>query len=277
MGLEVKSNINHIEEINALNREEIQNLSKLNKQLQPLMALPVELQEIYSKAPQRALYLNKAFDQLGENGVLEFVLELQAEDFLACLYTCADTRIENFKKVEDFSILSLVQDQNFVEMVLSRFMKLDFPNASKRALVIKEFFYLLSIERYAGAISLLYGQFEGLLTDFLVAKGLLRLNENNKLQYQGEKIEYKDQRNQNKKLATNTHVTGLTYKILIANHHFKEFHKLLIYRIDHHAHSYADSRNSILHGTDLDNFTLERAFILAMWFYLVCSWMEKAK
>lgn len=182
------------------------------------------------------------------------------------------------------SLKNIVQNERFFEELKIIFQSLHFREAHKRVKIIEEICQLVKNGFYAGAITLLYGQFEGLLTDFLIHQKKLRY-ESNRLIYNDKNFQYRDKKNRLRDFIDNKKgkrcnekmIVGLADNILIAQYFFKDFEKLHIYTIDEHGSTISDSRNKILHGTDLDNFTLERAFILAMWFYVVCNWMSNKK
>lgn len=178
--------------------------------------------------------------------------------------------------IDDFSILNLVKEDYFRDKVLESFSNIDLPNQEKRFFVLNEIFNLTQSSFFAGAIVLLYGQLEGLLTDFLINQKLLSTS----LEYKYENFNYLEGsdiksiysyevcRDGFKKYKTKKKIIGLNDKILIAKNFYPEFESLSAYRIDPNASNkkISNSRNDVLHGSDLDNFTVERVFILSVGF-----------
>lgn len=175
------------------------------------------------------------------------------------------------KNLDDESTLvNIVKHPDFYKYIEEKYLALNFENCEKRLKIIREIFGLIHKGYYAGAIVLLYGQFEGLLTDFLIDQMLIIQYESGDLKYEKSPFKF-TKRDGEEKTFKRKKIIGLFDKILIAQHYYNEFYELKIYEIDEEGTSISDSRNRILHGTDLDNFNLERVFILAMGFHKVCK------
>lgn len=227
---------------------------------------------LLKKAQEHSVYLDKILNEL-ECQKIEFSSELlYFTDFKRLISKYID-----LDRSEDFSILEIIKDKDFTSKIEKCFYQLNLINADKRLIVIKEIFELIRANYLAGAITLLYAQFEGLLTDLLLSNKIIRLNDEKFTYIKTEIFTENFQNGSKREIKHNSEYSGLHCKITIAQHFFPSISQLKIYKIDDMNNTLTKSRNNILHGADLDNFSLERAFILVMWFYFVCREMLKIK
>lgn len=217
--------------------------------------------------------LAKSYEKIAEQ-VADSRLSFGLDDFYASeLTSLINDQIIDIGLDAEITLFDIARREDFYKFIEDKFLELNFENKESRLKVVHEVFCLIRDGYYAGAIVLLYGQFEGLLTDFLIDQKLLVLKQSKhkkEYRYLRNHGDYKvDHRTNEKEIKVN----GLYIKIEIANKFYFNFGELSIYKIDSEGSSLTDSRNHILHGIDLANFTLERAFILAMWFHKVCAVM----
>lgn len=203
-------------------------------------------------------YLTELLNQIKNNDNL-----LHADEALslACLIQLI---YENEDKPEDVNIFDVINSDYFKKMFFSATSHIELgENFTKREAVLKEAFELYKLEYYAGCLTLLYGQLEGILTDYLVHKSAI-VKSGTVYKYCGEKINYMNDNNQEQTINKNKNITGIYDKIIIAKDINEYFDKLDAYRLDSE-HKINNDRNDILHGNILDRFTRERCFIVIIW------------
>ncbi|WPP87182.1 hypothetical protein [Acinetobacter pittii] len=166
--------------------------------------------------------------------------------------------IINSKKIEDKNLLNLINQEVFQKPILAYFEKLDLgTHFQGRKALIQEAFQLYKHEFYAGCLALLLSQFEGIITDYLIFKKVLKK----------EKTKLYDVA----KLVTVTKVreavvTGLAKKIELAKNLNENFRRLESYNFDNDENQKLhNERNDILHGSNIANFNAERCFVVFIW------------
>jgi hypothetical protein len=217
--------------------------------------------ENIEKLQKHEPYLTKLINALEKNDNLSHANEaLSLAYFIQLIH-------ENEDNPEDVDIFDIVNTIYFNEMFFSKFNRIQIEgNFRKREVVLKEAFQLYELELYAGCLSILYGQLEGILTDYLVHKGVLRREERN-YTYLGDDILGTPTVKKNKK------ITGISDKIIIAKNINEYFGKLDAYKIDS-IYKINQDRNDILHGNILDRFTKERCFILVIWLVSIFTCLQ---
>lgn len=172
--------------------------------------------------------------------------------------------LNNFE-VEDLSILKLINEQTFQTAVLNYFEEIEINEKFKeRKNIIKEAFKLYELNYFAGCSCLLHSQLEGIITDYLLHKNILREEiENNKTIF----IETKNNKNK---------VNGLCKKIQLAKDINNNFLRLEEYKFESNENKkFHNERNDVLHGSNISNFTAERCFITVVWITSILSSIQK--
>lgn len=211
-------------------------------------------------------YLTELLNQLKNNDNLSHANEaLSLACFIQLIY-------ENEDKPEDVNIFDVINSDYFKKMFFSAASHVELgENFTKREAVLKEAFELYKLEYYAGCLTLLYGQLEGILTDYLVyKKAILKFDTSYK--YCGEKINYMNEKNEEQTIKKNKNITGIYDKIIIAKNINQYFDKLDAYRLDSE-YKINNDRNDILHGNILDRFTRERCFIVIIWLMSILKFL----
>ncbi|QAB41128.1 hypothetical protein EHF38_12600 [Acinetobacter baumannii] len=158
--------------------------------------------------------------------------------------------IVNSEKVEDKNLLNLINQDVFQKPILNYFEKIDLgTHFQKRKPLIEEAFQLYKYEFYAGCLTLLLSQFEGIITDYLIFK---RVIVKNKSKY--------------KKVSDGKDVVGLAAKIELAKDINENFKRLESFSFDNDQNiKFHSERNAILHGSNIANFNAERCFVVFIW------------
>lgn len=210
------------------------------------------------KFQQYEPYLDNLLGSLENNTNLSHVNETLS---LACFVQLI---FENEDNLDNLHLFDVIKTNYFDEMFFSKFDGINLgENFKLRKNIIKEAFKLYELEFYAGCLTLLYGQLEGILTDYLVYQNVI-LKKDTSYKYCGEEIRYTNQRNEEEIIKNNKSITGIYHKIIIAKNKNIYFEELDAYKIDSEFKINND-RNGILHGNILDRFTKERCFILIIW------------
>lgn len=210
------------------------------------------------KFQQYEPYLANLIGSLENNTNLSHVDETLT---LACFVQLI---FENEDNPESIHIFDVINTRYFDEIFFKIFEGLNLgENFTNREVVLREAFTLYKLEYYAGCLTLLYGQLEGILTDYLIQRNLLIKN-GNFYNYLGEDIVYTYKNNNKKTIKSDTKITSIDNKIIIAANFNEYFKKLDAYKIDSE-YKINNDRNDILHGNILDRFTKERCFILIIW------------
>lgn len=223
------------------------------------------LEGIY-KFQQYEPYLTNLLDSLENNTNLSHVNETIS---LACFVQLIFEYEDNPESVHIFDVINT---RYFDEIFFKIFEGIDLgENFKNREDVLREAFTLYKLEYYAGCLTLLYGQLEGILTDYLIQKNLLIKN-GNFYHYLGDKIVYPYKNNNKKIIDSDKRITGIDDKIIIAANFNEYFEKLDAYKIDSE-YKINNDRNDILHGSILDRFTKERCFILIVWLVSIFNFL----
>ncbi|KJH55158.1 hypothetical protein [Acinetobacter calcoaceticus] len=158
--------------------------------------------------------------------------------------------IVNSEKVEDKNLLNLINQEVFQKPILTYFEKIDLgTHFKKRKPLIEEAFQLYKHEFYAGCLTLLLSQFEGIITDYLIFKAVIVKNI----------TKYK-------KVSDGKDVVGLAAKIELAKDINENFKRLESFNFDNDQNiKFHSERNAILHGSNIANFNAERCFVVFIW------------
>lgn len=163
---------------------------------------------------------------------------------------------------DNVKLIDLINTDIFQGSVLGYFDKIKIGiHFSNRKILIKEAFELYQKEFYAGCLCLLHSQFEGILTDYLLFKGLIKEDT------ESSKTTFYDVA----KLPTvvrksKAMVTGLSAKITLAKNISDSFKRLDTYIYDNDQNiKFHNERNDILHGSNISNFNAERCFVVFIW------------
>lgn len=205
-------------------------------------------------------YLNKLIADLKMNTNLVHANEsLFLAHFMQLIY-------ENEEDPQSIDILDIVNTEYFNNEFFSQFENIEMgENFRNRKNVLKEAFELYKLGFYAGSLCILYGQLEGVLTDYLLYKKALT-KKNKAYKYIGETIP-------DTRICNGKGITGIFDKIKIAKSINKSFETLDAYKIDDNYQINSD-RNDILHGNSLDRFTKERCFIVILWLASIFNFFE---
>lgn len=110
---------------------------------------------------------------------------------------------------------------------------------------------------------LLHSQLEGIITDYLIFKNILKKEVNN------NKTSFININQLNHK---KTKVSGLSKKIDLAKDINENFKRLENFNFDENIDlKFHHERNDILHGSNLNNFTMERCFVVFIWLDSILS------
>ncbi|QIO07370.1 hypothetical protein [Acinetobacter shaoyimingii] len=208
-------------------------------------------------------YLTKLFHDLKNNENFSHAHETIS---LACLIQLI---YENEQHPDDVHIFDVIKTAYFKDLFFSQFSNIQLgENFSQREAVLKEAFQLYELGFYAGCLTLLYAQLEGILTDYLFEKKMLIKSKNEDI-YMGPYI-------QHTKITPYKVIKGMKEKLLIAKHMDPYFVKLDAYKIDS-TYPMNNDRNAILHGAILDRFTQERCFILFIWVNSIFNFLQSER
>lgn len=198
-----------------------------------------------------APHMEQILDEMKKNGNYSEALETIRYRQLLRL-------IVNSQKVEDRNLLNLINQEVFQKPILTYFEKIDLgTHFQKRKPLIEEAFQLYKHEFYAGCLTLLLSQFEGIITDYLIFKKVIKKE--------------KDKLYDVAKLATfakakKATVTGLSTKINLAKDINASFMRLESFNFDNDENQkFSNERNDILHGSNIANFNAERCFVVFIW------------
>lgn len=179
-----------------------------------------------------------------------------------------DLVIDNFQ-ITDVTILTLINKHQFKELLLENFNKIEISKTFKdRKEIIKEALELYEKGYFAGCLCLLHTQLEGIITDYLVYKNILKPSKNNKGKdcFKTIKTETIVTSLKPKVIKKDSVVTGLLTKIELSRGINENFLRLEDYKFDSKENiNFADARNNVLHGSNINNFNDKTCFILFIW------------
>jgi hypothetical protein len=157
-------------------------------------------------------------------------------------------------KFEDINLLNLINQDLFKNDFLKFFDEIDLGTHFKnRKPLMEEAFQLYKLGLYAGCLTLLHSQFEGIITDYLIFRGILEK------QVVNSKTKFK-------KIPKGGDITGLYQKIGLAEELSASFKRLKSFIFDNDTNlKFHNERNDILHGSNISNFSPERCFIVFIW------------
>lgn len=206
------------------------------KATQDIAAWAKQLEEI-------APHMEQILDEMQNNGNY-------SEALRTIRYRQLFRLIVNSQKVEDRNLLNLINQEVFQNPILTYFEKIGLgTHFQKRKPLIEEAFQLYKHEFYAGCLTLLLSQFEGIITDYLIFKGVIVKN----------KTRYK-------KVSDGKDVVGLAAKIELAKDINENFKRLESFNFDNDQNiKFHSERNAILHGSNIANFNAERCFVVFIW------------
>lgn len=175
--------------------------------------------------------------------------------------------IHQFEDVEQFSLLDIINRENFQSEMLKAFdaLEIDEEIKAQRRLVLLESFKMYKLGFYSGCIPNVYAQLEGILTDVLIKTGFLKQN--------GTK--FVDVYKIVPGLKGNE-IKSLWHKSKIATELNPYFTELAAYKMDSSS-NVTMTRHNMLHGTDVENFNQARSFILFIWLFSALSFMSTLK
>ncbi|MDC4923609.1 hypothetical protein OHV99_18200, partial [Acinetobacter baumannii] len=200
-------------------------------------------------------HVSKLLDEMKNNPNLSEALETVPYVQLVKLLTNSEVK-------DNVSVLDLINDTYFQKTLFYNFDAINIGNHFKnRRILIEEAIQLYKLGLYAGCLTLLHSQFEGILTDYLLYKGIIIEKTN------GSKTNFYDAA----KLAKGVKdryavVTGLAAKIELAKKISDTFKRLDAFTYDNNQKlKFHNERNDILHGSNIANFNAERCFVIFIW------------
>ena len=218
-----------------------------------------QLPELIDKIKERSKLIddfhNNLENDLKENR-LDFTLDiLSYPDFIELISKNPDNSLE---LIHQYTITD-----KFLENILDLYNKLNINQ--KRLKIIKEAIILHQKEYYAGAITLLYSQIEGIITDILIEKKLIVVNNEKFLKYLNEKP-IKNKNNQS------LEIIGMKDKIIHGKNiiEIKDFlENLDAYQLvlDNKKFDIVTFRNKVMHGNNVDFANKLQSTQLIMWLF----------
>lgn len=240
-----------------VNNPGIQRFGQIHRQISNVVKDPASQQFIHNlsawakQQEEIAPHMEQILDEMQNNGNYSEALKTIRYRQLLRL-------IVNSQKVEDRNLLNLINQEVFQKPILTYFEKIDLgTHFQKRKPLIEEAFQLYKHEFYAGCLTLLLSQFEGIITDYLIFKKVIKKE--------------KDKLYDVAKLATvakerEAVVTGLATKIKLAKDINASFMRLESFNFDNdESIKFHSERNAILHGSNIANFNAERCFVVFIW------------
>ncbi|WP_224992546.1 hypothetical protein [Acinetobacter pittii] len=231
----------------------IKKLSQFGNQLQKILKDPAtqramqNLQVWVENQEKIAPHMTKILDDMKNNANYSEALETIPYRQLLRL-------IVDSEKVEDINLLNLINQNVFQKPILNYFDKINLgPHFMKRKPLIEEAFQLYKLGLYAGCLTLLHSQFEGIITDYLIHKKVIEKKiVNSKTKF--------------KMIPSGTVISGLSQKIELAKNINDSFMRLESFRFDNNTDvKFHNERNDILHGSNIANFNAERCFVVFIW------------
>ncbi|MDV7619860.1 hypothetical protein R4670_14570 [Acinetobacter baumannii] len=234
-----------------VNNPELKRAEQIGRQVGKITNATLSFTDWMKHQEEIAPHMEQILDEMTNNGNYSEALKTIKYRQLLRL-------IINSKKIEDKNLLNLINQEVFQKPILTYFEKLDLgTHFQGRKVLIEESFHLYKHKFYAGCLSLLLSQFEGIITDYLIYKKVLK-KEKTKL-YDVAKLATVAK-------AREAIVTGLAKKIELAKNLNENFRRLESYNFDNDENQKLhNERNDILHGSNIANFNAERCFVVFIW------------
>ncbi|MDI9761165.1 hypothetical protein QM275_19020 [Acinetobacter baumannii] len=192
-------------------------------------------------------YVSKVLDEMKKNPNLSEALETIPYVQIVKLLTNSEVK-------DNVSVLDLINDAYFQRTLFYNFDAINISNHFKnRRVLIEEALQLYKLGMYAGCLTLLHSQFEGILTDYLIYKNIIEKKiVNSKTKF--------------KMIPSGKEITGLATKIDLAKTISDTFKRLESFIFDNDKNvKFHNERNDILHGSNIGNFNAERCFVVFIW------------
>ncbi|MDM1250693.1 hypothetical protein HXZ77_06055 [Acinetobacter johnsonii] len=173
---------------------------------------------------------------------------------------------EKEANIAEFQLPNLIQTDYFQATLLDAYDAMDLGAfQAQRRRVIEETLKLYQQQCYAGCITVLYGQIEGILTDALIEHGYLQQNQTKFVDVYKIVPGLKGHE-----------VKSLWHKVKIASEINPYFLSLEALKMDASS-SVTSTRHNMVHGADVTHFTQARSFILFIWLFAVISFISTVK
>lgn len=175
--------------------------------------------------------------------------------------------LSDSEDIENTSLFDLINQSYFRDPLLKCFDEIEIGNHFKRRKnTIEEAFKLYELKFYSGCLCLLHSQVEGIIIDYLIFKKILRKD------IKSGKTVFIVISDKPKEETT----TGLKRKLELAKDINESFSRLEMFEFDNNSNiKFHNERNEILHGSNIDNFTVERCLILFIWIDSIVSSIYK--
>ncbi|MFX7112066.1 hypothetical protein ABTI33_10030 [Acinetobacter baumannii] len=224
-------------------------LTKLRKTLEnPEVSSALQNIVVAAKKHQElSPYVSKLLGEMQNNPNLSEALETVPYVQIAKLLTNSEVK-------DNVSVLDLINDAYFQRTLFYNFDAINIGNHFKnRRVLIEEALQLYKLGLYGGCLTLLHSQFEGILTDYLIHKGIIEKKiVNSKTKF--------------KMIPSGKVISGLATKIDLAKTISDTFKRLESFIFDNNKNvKFHNERNDILHGSNIGNFNAERCFIVFIW------------
>ncbi|MDC5621637.1 hypothetical protein ACT433_11415 [Acinetobacter baumannii] len=206
-------------------------------------------------------YVSKLLDEMKKNSNLSEALETIPYVQLVKLLTNSEVK-------DNVSVLDLINDAYFKRTLFYNFDATNISNHFKnRRVLIEEALQLYKLGMYAGCLTLLHSQFEGILTDYLIFKKILIKDKKN------GKTKFYDVAKLDKGVKEkDAEVMGLAKKIELAKDINESFKRLESFNFDNDKNiKFHNDRNDVLHGSNISNFSAERCFVVFIWIDSILS------
>ncbi|MDC5702920.1 hypothetical protein OFN14_18245, partial [Acinetobacter baumannii] len=228
-------------------------LSQFSNQLQKILKDPAtqsffqNLAYWVANQEKAAPHMRKILDEMESNS--NFSEALETIPYRQLFRLIVDCELEDNVKLTD-----LINQDIFQKALLKYFDKINIgSHFNNRKVLIEEALKLYKSELYAGCLTLLHSQFEGILTDYLLFKGII------------EK-EIKNSKTNFTKVSDGKSITGLGPKIGLAKNISDTFKRLDTFTYDNNLNiKFHSERNDVLHGSNIANFNAERCFVIFIW------------
>lgn len=173
---------------------------------------------------------------------------------------------ETESEMDQFSLLDLIEKAYFQKELFTAVDALQIgENLPKHRTVIEQCLQMYQQQAYAGCVTVLYGQIEGILTEALAERGYLQLNQSKYVDVYKIVPGLKGHE-----------VKSLWHKVKIASDINPYFLELQALKMDSSS-TVTATRHNIVHGSNVEHFTRERSFILFIWLFAVISFISTVK